>query len=76
MQPRTKLIVIVCCAPTNEADIQTKEGFWNTLTSLTNGFREMQRKCLLGDFNAEPRSNEKNEILCIGSFGYGEENDN
>ena len=76
VQQRTNLIVIVSYAPTNEADIQTKEDFWNTLTSLTNGFRERERKCLIGDFNAEPGSDKENEHLCIGSFGFGEENDN
>ena len=70
------MIVIVCYAPTNEADIQTKEDFWNTLTSLTNGVRERERKCLIGDFNAEPGSNKENEHLCIGPFSFGEENDN
>ena len=76
VQQRTNLIVIVCYAPTNEADIQTKEDFWNTITSLTNGFRERERKCLIGGFNAEPGINKENEHLCIGPFGFGEENDN
>ena len=76
VQQRTNLIVIVCYGPTIEADIQINEDFWNTLTSMTNGFRERERKFLIGGFNAEPESNEENEHLCIGPFGFGEENDN
>ena len=43
---------------------------------MTNGFRERERKFLIGGFNAVPGSNEENEHLCIGPFGFGEENDN
>ena len=68
VQQRTNLIVILCYAPTNEADIQTKESFWNTLTNLTNGFRERERKCLIGDLNAEPGSNKENEHLMVDRF--------
>ena len=44
VQQKTTFIVILCYAPTNEADIHAKEGFRNTLKSLTNGFLERERK--------------------------------
>ena len=53
-QRRANLVVIVWYAPTNEADNLAKDNFWNQLSSLVSSFKQRERVCLVGDFNAEP----------------------
>ena len=75
-QRRANLVVIVCYAPTNEADDLAKDNFWNQLSSLVSSFKQRERVCLVGDFNAEPGQKSDVNMLCRGPFGMGEENDN
>ena len=39
-QRRANLVVIVCHAPTNEADDLAKDNFWNQLSSLVSSFKQ------------------------------------
>ena len=75
-QRRANLVVIVCYAPTNEADDLAKDNFWNQLSSLVSSFKQRKRICLVGDFNAEPGQQSDVNVPCRGPFGMGEENDN
>ena len=75
-QRRANLVVIVCYAPTNEADDLAKDNFWNRLSSLVSSFKQRERVCLVGDFNAEPGQQPDVNMPCRGPFGMGEENDN
>ena len=75
-QRRANLVVIVCFAPTNEADDLAKDNFWNQLSSLASSFKQMERVCLVGDFNAEPGQQTDVNVPCRGLFGMGEENNN
>ena len=75
-QRRTNLVVIVCYAPTNEADDLAKDNLWNQLSSLVSSFKQREGVCLVGDFNAEPGQQSDVNMPCRGPFGMGEENDN
>ena len=75
-QRQANLVVIVCYAPTNEADNLAKDNFWNQLSSLVSSFIQRERVCLVGDFNAEPGQQSDVNMPCRGPFGMGEENDN
>ena len=75
-QKRADLIVIVCYAPTNEADDLAKDSFWNQSSSLVSSFKQRERVCLVGHFNAEPCQQTDVNVHCRGPFGMGEENDN
>ena len=39
-QRRANLVVIVCYAPTNDADNLAKDNFWNQLSSLVSSFKQ------------------------------------
>ena len=75
-QRRANFVVIVCYAPTNEADDLTKDNFWKQLSSLLSSFKQKERVCLVGDLNAEPGQLSDVNVPCRGPFGMGEENDN
>ena len=75
-QRRANLVKIACYAPTNEADDLAKDNFWNQLSSLVSSFKQRERVCLVGDFNAEPGQQSDVNMPCRGPFGMGEENDN
>ena len=75
-QRRANLVVIVCYAPTNEADDLAKDSFWNQLSSLVSSFKQRERVCLIGDFNAEPGQQSDVNVPCRGPIEMGEENDN
>ena len=75
-QRRANLVVIVCYAPTNEADDLAKDNFWNQLSSLVSSFKQRERVCLVGDFKAEPGQQSDVNMPCRVPFGIGEENDN
>ena len=75
-QRRAKLVVILCYAPTNEAEDLAKDNFWNQLSSLVSSLKQRERVCLVGDFNEEPGQQSDVNVPCRGPFGRGEENDN
>ena len=71
-----EFVVIVCYAPTNEAEESAKDNFLNELSSFVSSSKQRQRVCLVGDFNAEPGQQPDFNVLCRGPFGMGEENEN
>ena len=75
-QRRANFVVIVCYAPINEADNLAKDNFWNPLRSLVSSFKQRERVCLVGDFNAGPGQQSDVNVPCRGPFGMGEESDN
>ena len=75
-QRRANLVLIVCYAPTNEADDLAKDNFWNQLSSLVSSFKQREGVCFVVDFNAEPGQQSDVNVPCRGPFGMGEENDN
>ncbi|XP_075263739.1 uncharacterized protein LOC142355440, partial [Convolutriloba macropyga] len=72
-QRRANLVVIVCYAPTNEADDLAKVSF---ILLILLPFKQRERVCLVGDFNAEPGQQSDVNVPYRGPFGMGEENDN
>ena len=69
-QRRANLVVIVCYAPTNEADVLAKDNFWNQLNSLVSSFKQRERVCLVGDFNAEPGQQSDVNVPCRGPLEW------
>ncbi|KAK2712354.1 hypothetical protein QYM36_011144 [Artemia franciscana] len=49
----TKLSVIVCYAPTNEADDYVKDSFYETLQAVTKDIPKHDVLCVVGDLNAK-----------------------
>ena len=74
-QKRANLVVIVCYEPTNEAYDLAKDNFLNQFSSLVSSFKQRERVCLVGDFNAEPGRQSDVNVPFRGSFGMGKEND-
>ncbi|KAK2716558.1 craniofacial development protein 2-like [Artemia franciscana] len=55
----TKVSVIVCYAPTNEADDDVKDSFFETLQAVTKDIPKHDVLCAAGDLNAKVRANRK-----------------
>ena len=72
-QRRANLVVIVCYAPTNEADDLAKDNFWDQLSSLVSSFKERERVCLIGHFNAEPGQPTDFNVPCRGPLEWARE---
>ncbi|KAK2721540.1 hypothetical protein QYM36_003736 [Artemia franciscana] len=55
----TKLSVIVCYAPTNEADDDVKDSFYETLQAVTKDIPKHDVLCVVGDLNAKVGADRK-----------------
>ncbi|KAK2715872.1 hypothetical protein QYM36_010439 [Artemia franciscana] len=55
----TKVSVIVCYAPTNEADDDVKDSFYETLEAVTKDIPKHDALCFVGDLNAKVEADRK-----------------
>ena len=70
------ITVINAYAPTNQADIDTKEAFYEQLQSVFERIPTRDIKVLLGDLNAKIGSDNSGKEHIMGTHGLGEMNDN
>ncbi|KAK2705055.1 hypothetical protein QYM36_017182 [Artemia franciscana] len=64
---QTKLSVIVCYAPTNGADDDVKDSFYETLQAVTKDIPKHDVLCVVGDLNAKERIK-----VALGKSGQSE----
>ena len=58
-----------CYAPTEEADTQTKDEFYEMLESTLSSCHKSDMKIVLGDFNAKVGADNSNLTHVMGKFG-------
>ena len=71
-----RMTVIVCYAPTNQADEEEKETFYLQLQSVIRKVSSHDMLIVGGDFNAKIGSDNSQFESCMGKFGLGEMNEN
>ena len=73
---RLNMDVIMVYAPTNEADEETKELFYNRLTAVIDRRPRGNMIVVMGDLNAKIGSDNEGYEAVMGKEGLGEMNDN
>ncbi|XP_065578596.1 craniofacial development protein 2-like [Artemia franciscana] len=72
----TKMTIIACYAPTNEADEEEKDAFYNMLHSVTKDVPRHDVLCVVGDLNAKVGADRHYYPEVLGPHGMGEINEN
>ncbi|KAK2715242.1 hypothetical protein QYM36_010030 [Artemia franciscana] len=72
----TKLSFIVCYAPTNEADDDVKDSFYETLQAVTKDIPKHDVLCVVGDLNAKVGADRKYCPEVLGPHGLVQINEN
>ena len=72
----TKLTVIACYAPTEDADEADKDAFYDQLQAVTDEVPTHDLVMVLGDLNARPGNNNIGRDRVMGKHGIGTINDN
>ncbi|KAK2723740.1 hypothetical protein QYM36_002177 [Artemia franciscana] len=72
----TKMAIITCYAPTNEADEEEKDAFYNMLHSATKDVPKHNILCVAGDLNAKVSADCQYCPEVLGPHGMGEINEN
>ncbi|XP_055622191.1 craniofacial development protein 2-like [Toxorhynchites rutilus septentrionalis] len=70
------LTAIQCYGPTDAADLQEEESFYNQLNSVVEKVRKRDIQICLGDFNAKIDSNNTDLERVMGRHGLGEMSEN
>nr|KAG5686358.1 hypothetical protein BaRGS_026819 [Batillaria attramentaria] len=71
-----KVSIIMCYAPTNNADEEEKDLFYAQLQSVINKVPKRDMLILMGDLNAKVGSDNTNREREIGKHGVGDMNEN
>ncbi|XP_073668649.1 uncharacterized protein [Paramisgurnus dabryanus] len=71
-----KVTLIQCYSPTNDADKEAKENFYNSLQTVVNELPKRDIKILMGDLNAKIGKDNLGKELIMGTQALGEMNEN
>ena len=72
----TKLFMIQCYAPTNEAEDGLKDSFYEQLQTAVDSVPKHDMLIVMGDLNAKVGCNNQGRETYMGRFGTGEMNEN
>ncbi|KAK2723888.1 hypothetical protein QYM36_002297 [Artemia franciscana] len=72
----TKMTIIACYAPTNEADEEEKDALYKMLHSVTKDVPRHDVLCVVGDLNAKVGADRQYCPEVLGPHGMGEINEN
>ena len=72
----TKMTIIQCYAPTNEAQEETKDIFYQQLQKTINEIPKHDLLLLIGDLNAKVGRNNEGRERTMGTHGCGDMNEN
>ncbi|XP_037106123.1 LOW QUALITY PROTEIN: craniofacial development protein 2-like [Syngnathus acus] len=73
---RINLQIIQCYGPTNNAEEEMKDNFYNQLQHLRQSRKEKDLTLLMGDINAKMGNNNNGYELAMGRHGLGTMNEN
>ncbi|XP_065565936.1 craniofacial development protein 2-like [Artemia franciscana] len=73
---QAKLSVVVCYAPTNVAEVETKKEFYHSLQTVVNNIPKHDIMCILSDLNAIVGNYESYCPQAFGRHGLGVRNEN
>ena len=68
--------IIQCYSPTNVADEEKKEEFYNSLQSLFDRTPRRDIKIVMGDLNAKVEEDNTDKEVIMGKYGIGQQNEN
>ena len=71
-----KVAILQCYAPTNAADIEAKEEFYEQLQAVMDRIPKRDMKILMGDINAKVGADNTDRELIMGKHGVGEQYEN
>ncbi|KAL8605837.1 hypothetical protein ACOMHN_051446 [Nucella lapillus] len=71
-----KVTIIQCYAPTNVANADDKEEFYDHLQATIDRAPKRDLKIVMGDMNAKVGANNSDKELIMGKHGMGEQNEN
>ena len=71
-----KLLIIQVYAPTNEANIEDKDNFYEQLQTVVDSVHKHDILLVMGDLNAKVGEDNEGYENIIGSHGVGERSDN
>nr|KAG5713351.1 hypothetical protein BaRGS_024899 [Batillaria attramentaria] len=75
-QVKGKLTILQCYAPTNAADIEDKEQFYEQIKAILDNTPKRDMKILMGDLNAKVGADNTGRELIMGRHGTGVQNEN
>lgn len=75
-QKKIKLHIVQCYAPTNEADDDLKNSFYNRLQNILENVSEKDLLVVMGDMNAKVGADNTGLEEVMGKHGLGEMNEN
>ena len=71
-----KVTILQCYAPTNTADEEEKEDFYEQLPAILDKTPRRDLKILMGDLNAKVGADNRNREIIMGKHGTGIQNEN
>ena len=71
-----KVTIFQCYAPTNTADMEEKEEFYDQIQAVIDRAPKRDMKILMGDLNSKVGTDNTDRELTMGRHGTGEQNEN